>query len=275
MADKILAEKCTAAAKEMRKDAIKAIYNVGNTGGHIGGTLSMIELMSALYIGVMNISRDNFKSPERDRFILSKGHGVLAQYAALKQIGILSEEELMTFKKPGTRLFAHPSRDHDIGIEFSSGSLGQGVSLAVGVAIALNRNNNPARVYVLVGDGECDEGSVWEALASAAHFGLKNLTVIVDRNRLQYDGSTDEVLSMGSLTDKFRAFGFDAAEIDGHDINALIDAFSVSGVRPQAVIANTVKGKGVSFMEGDPLWHNGKLNEEQFNRAIKEVEMGK
>lgn len=274
MADKMLVDKCAAAAKQMRIDAVRAIYNVGNTGGHIGGTLSMIEIMSALYVGIMNISSDNLHSPERDRFILSKGHGVLAQYAALKQIGILTDEELLTFKKSGTRLPAHPSRNLDIGIEFSSGSLGQGVSLAVGTAIALKKRNNPARVYVLVGDGECDEGSVWEALASAAHFGLNNLILIVDCNHLQYDGSTEEVLSMGSLAKKFEAFGFDTCEVNGHDINALIDALGTTSRCPRAVIANTIKGKGISFMENNPLWHNGRLSEEQYKTAIKEVNMG-
>lgn len=271
MADKGVIEKCTAASEEMRIDSIKAAYSTGKNGAHIGGTLSMIEIMAALYVGVMNISKDNLHSDDRDRFILSKGHGVLAQYAALKQIGVLDDDELMTFKKLGTRLFAHPSRDLDIGIEFSSGSLGQGISLAVGVALALKKKNNPAKVYVLLGDGECNEGSVWEAMASAAHFRLNNLIVIIDRNRLQYDGETTEVMSMESLSDKFGAFGFDTVETDGHDIAALLDAFSYSGEKPYAVIADTVKGKGVSFMENNPLWHNGRLTDEQYNIAMNEV----
>ena len=266
-----LIEKCAAAAREMRLDAIKATYRVGNTGAHIGGTLSMIEIMAALYLGVMHISPALLKDPARDRFILSKGHGVLAQYVALKQIGVLTDEELLTFKQNDTRLYAHPSRNADIGIEFSSGSLGQGVSLAVGVAIALKKQGNAARVYVLVGDGECDEGSVWEALASASHFGLDNLTVIVDKNALQYDGRTDDILSMSSLTKKFEAFGFHTQETDGHDVAKLLEAFSVESDRPKAIIANTVKGKGVSFMEGNAVWHNGKLSEKQYEQAMQEA----
>ena len=271
MIDEQIIKKCELAAKQMRLDAITATYQVGNTGAHIGGTLSMIEIMAALYVGVMNLSPENLKSPTRDRFILSKGHGVLAQYVALKQIGVISPEELQTFKQNGTRLYAHPSRNADIGIEFSSGSLGQGVSLAVGVALALKKKGNPARVYVLVGDGECDEGSVWEALASASHFGLDNLTVIVDKNALQYDGETDTILSMNSLSQKFEAFGFDTQELDGHSVEKLLYAFQKPSDRPKAIVANTVKGKGVSFMEGNALWHNGKLSEKQYIQAIEEA----
>ena len=256
----------------MRVDSLRAAYGAGRNGAHIGGTLSMIEIMAALYLGVMNINKDMLTDPARDRFILSKGHGVLAQYAALKQIGVLSDEELMTFKHSGTRLFAHPSRNADIGIEFSSGSLGQGISLAVGVALALKRKELAARVYVLVGDGECDEGSVWEAVASAAHYKLDNLVIIVDKNRLQYDGNTEDVLSMESLSDKFRAFGADVTDVDGHDTAALLGALSHKSERPYAVIARTVKGKGVSFMENNPLWHNGRLTDEQFRQAMEESE---
>lgn len=272
MADMAVVEKCARAARQMRIDSLRAAYGAGRNGAHIGGTLSMIEIMAALYLGVMNINKDMLTDPARDRFILSKGHGVLAQYAALKQIGVLSDEELMTFKHSGTRLFAHPSRNADIGIEFSSGSLGQGISLAVGVALALKRKGLAARVYVLVGDGECDEGSVWEAVASAAHYKLDNLVIIVDKNRLQYDGNTEDVLSMESLSDKFRAFGADVTDVDGHDTAALLGALSHKSERPYAVIARTVKGKGVSFMENNPLWHNGRLTDEQFRQAMEESE---
>ena len=271
MIDPNLVKKCTEAAAMMRIDAIRATYSTGNTGAHIGGTLSMIDIMAVLYMGVMNISPHNLKDDGRDRFILSKGHGVLAQYTALKQMGIISDEELMSFKKSGTRLYAHPSRNPDIGIEFSSGSLGQGISLAVGVAMALKKKNNPAGVYVLVGDGECDEGSVWEALASAAHFRLDNLTVIVDKNDLQYDGRTSEILNMDNISDKFAAFGFNVNEADGHDVKSLLNAFSSKNDKPSAVIAHTVKGKGVSFMENNPVWHNGRLSEKQYLQAMKEL----
>ena len=259
------------AAKEMRVDAINATHRTGNVGAHIGGTLSMIEIMAVLYLDVMNLREVGACAPERDRFILSKGHGVLAQYTALKQIGLLNTEELTQFKKKGSHLFAHPSRNLQLGIEFSSGSLGQGVSLAVGVALGLKRNGNPAQVYVLVGDGECDEGSVWEAVASAAHFKLDNLTIIVDQNGLQYDGRTDDVLSMTSLAAKFEAFGCQTLSVNGHDIVALLRAFDAPKYGPKAILAETIKGKGVSFMEHNPLWHNGRLTDPQHQQALAEV----
>ncbi len=262
--------RCTDAARQMRIDSIKAIYNVGNTGGHIGGTLSMIEIMAVLFLGVMQYDPKNPLWEQRDRFILSKGHGALAQYAAMKQLGMISEEEWQTFKKEGTFLFAHPSRNLEKGIEFSSGSLGQGVSLAVGVALALKKKKNEAHIYVLVGDGECNEGSVWEAIASASHFKLDNLTVIVDRNGLQYDGKTEDILSMENFGAKFSAFGLHTEEVDGHDAGALYDALTLKWDGPKVVIADTIKGKGVSFMEGVPQWHNGRLSEKQYMQALQE-----
>lgn len=271
MTDKeIILKKCFDTAKQMRIDAIKAVYNAGRIGAHIGGTLSMIEIIAVLYVGVMRYDYENPMWEQRDRFILSKGHGVLAQYAAMKQVGMISEEEFLTFKQNGTFLYAHPYRNLKRGIEFSSGSLGQGVSQAVGVAIALKKKQSNSHVYVLVGDGECNEGSIWEAIESAAHFRLDNLTVIVDRNRLQYDGQTDDIMSMGNITAKFTAFGLDTTEVNGHDIDALYDAISIKNNKPSAVIANTVKGKGISFMENVPQWHNGILSEKQYLQALME-----
>ena len=272
MSDVSVVEKCQNAAKEMRKDVIRAAYSCGKNSAHIGGSLSMVDIMAALYLGVMNIGKNKLHSDDRDRFILSKGHCVLAQYTALKQIGVITDEELLTFKQSGTRLYAHSTCDRDIGIEFSTGSLGQGISLAVGVALALKKKNSSCRVFTLLGDGECNEGSVWEALASASHFGLNNLTVIVDRNRLQHDGFTEEILSMGDLSEKFSAFGLDTKTVDGHDMNALLSALEYTGSKPVAIIADTVKGKGVSFMENSPNWHSGRMNENQFNSAMSEME---
>lgn len=272
MIDKALIEKCLAASKEMRRDVIRMTYSAGNNGAHVGGALSMIEIMAALYLGVMKYDIHNPADEARDRFILSKGHGVMAQYAALKQIGMLTDEELMTFKKNDTFLFAHPSMNIEKGIEFSSGSLGQGLSLGVGTALALKRKaNETSRVFVLLGDGECNEGSVWEAAASAAHYKLNNLTAIIDENRLQYDGATDEILSMGSYADKWTSFGWDAVSVDGHSIEQLLEALSKKKEKPLAVIARTVKGKGVSFMENNPHWHNGRLTQQQYEQAMAEV----
>ncbi len=218
-------EKYRAAAAQMRIDVIRMTKAVGKTGAHIGGSLSLIEIMAALYMDVLRFDIKNPRWEGRDRLILSKGHGVMAQYAAMKQTGLLRDNELMSFKQEGTRLYAHPSQCMDIGIEFSSGSLGQGLSLGVGTALALRRKNNAdSNVYVVLGDGECDEGSVWEAAASASHYGLDHLIVIVDRNRLQYDGLTCDVLCMDDLSQKWKAFGFEPRTVDGHSIPALCEA---------------------------------------------------
>lgn len=273
MIDESLVRKCKEASKRMRINTIKMTYNSGNVGAHIGGALSMIEIMSTLYLGVMKFDVDNPVWEERDRFILSKGHGVLAQYAALKEVGFLNEEDLLTFKKNETKLYAHPSMNLKMGIEFSSGSLGQGLSLGVGTALALKKKNNKSsRVYVLLGDGECDEGSVWEAAACALHYKLSNLIAIIDKNDLQYDGKTSEVLSMESLYEKWKSFGWKCLNIDGHSEEELLKAFNVKSDKPIAIIANTIKGKGVSFMENNVIWHNNRLTEKQFTEALKEQE---
>lgn len=261
--------KCQAAASQMRRDALKMA--LAATGAHLGGGLSMIEIMAVLYLGIMRYDIHNPRWEERDRFILSKGHGVLAYYTALQQAGFVTEEELSTFKTNDTFLYGHPSMNLSKGIEFSSGSLGLGLSLGVGSALALNRKGNTAsRIFVLLGDGECNEGSVWEAAASAAHFVLGNLVAIVDKNGLQYDGDTCCVLSMENLTAKWESFGWTAVEIDGHNVAALYDALSRCGDKPLAVIANTVKGKGVSFMENNPAWHHARLSQAQFEQAMAE-----
>ena len=265
---------CMRSAKEMRKKSLEMSVNAGSTGAHLGGGLSMIEIMATLYVGVMNINKNNLTDELRDRFILSKGHGVLALYTALNQVGILSNEQLATFKSNDTVLYGHPSMNPEIGIEFSSGSLGQGLSLGVGSAIALKRkNNDKSRVFVLMGDGECNEGSVWEAAASATHYKLNNLVAIVDKNGLQYDGDTKMVLSMDNMPEKWKAFGFEVFDIDGHNVEELYKALTFKTVdKPIAIIANTIKGKGVSFMENNPLWHHSRLTKEQYEAAIAEME---
>lgn len=257
---------------EMRRDVLRMAKAAGNSGAHFGGTLSMIEIAAALYAEVMNISKELLHSEERDRFILSKGHGVPAVYAAMKQVGILSEEELDTFKKDETRLYGHPCMDAEIGIEYSTGSLGQGLSLAVGAALGMrHKNNHTSRVFVVLGDGECDEGSVWEAAMAAAQFSLNNVVAIVDRNHLQYDGDTETILKLESLEEKWKSFGWDVRCIDGHDVAACCAAFSGRTDRPLAVIADTVKGKGISFMENDPSWHHKKMSSTQELQAMEEM----
>lgn len=271
MIDNNLVKKCKEASKRMRVNAIKMTYNAGNFGAHIGGALSMIEIMSALYLGVMKYDVNNPSWEDRDRFILGKGHGALAQYTALKEAGFLGDEDLLTFKKSETQLFTHPAMNLDIGIEFSSGSLGQGLSLGIGTSLSFRRkNNNTSRVFVLLGDGECDEGSVWEAAAFASHHKLSNLIAIVDKNNLQSDGKTERILSMENLGEKWKSFGWKVLNIDGHSEEELLTALTTTSNIPMVIIANTVKGKGVSFMEGNALWHNNRLTERQFIQAMQE-----
>ena len=258
--------------KEMRKDLLKMAYAAKSKGAHLGGSLSMVEIMAALYDGVMNFDCSNFGKEERDRLILSKGHGVMAQYVALKQCGVISDDQLLTYKSNNSVISAHPFINPNFGFDFASGSLGQGLSLGVGVALALLRKENTkSRVFVVVGDGECDEGSVWESAMCAAHYRLRNIVLIVDRNGLQYDGKTEDILALEDLSSKFRSFGWCVDEVNGHDVNALIKVLSVCAVKPHVVIANTVKGKGISFMENNPKWHNGVLSQKLYMQALNEL----
>lgn len=258
-------------ANAMRKDILKMAMAAGDSGLHFGGSLSLIEIIASLYLYTMNFSKDNYRTEVRDRLIMSKGHGVPALYAALRQLGILSEEDLDTFKQDITELYGHPSMNEALGIEFSSGSLGQGLSLAVGTAIALKKRNSLSRIFVILGDGECNEGSIWEAATAATHYKLNNIMVIVDRNHLQYDGDTESIMSMGQLEDKFLSFGWETYVIDGHDIERCCEAFCKRSEKPIAIIADTIKGKGISFMENDPKWHHNRLTKQQYEKAIEEL----
>lgn len=258
---------------KMRIDSLKMSVAAGSSGAHLGGGLSMMEIMAVLYLAVMNINKNNLEDENRDRFILSKGHGTLALYTAMNQAGILPDEELMTFKSNETFLTGHPVMNIKRGIEFSSGSLGQGLSLGVGTCLALKKKNNESsRCFVLLGDGECNEGSVWEAVMTAAHYRLNNLVAIIDKNKLQYDGSTDEVLNMGDMSAKWAAFGWDVKDIDGHSIEELYVALMEKTNKPLVVIANTIKGKGVSFMENNPKFHHAVLSQSKCDEAIAELE---
>ena len=266
-------QKLKQAAYEIRNDVLAMGRSTGNIGAHMGGGLSMVEIMAALYAGVMTIDSKNPTAENRDRFILSKGHGAITLYAALCHAGFISHELLETFKSNETFLYGHPSMNPEIGIEFSSGSLGQGLSLGVGVCLGLKRkNNSDSRAFVLMGDGECDEGSVWESAASASHYKLNNLVAVIDCNGIQYDGATEEVLSMNSMAQKWKSFGFEVYEVDGHDVEKLAEALDKRTDKPRAVIAHTVKGKGVSFMENDPKWHNNRLTAQLYEQALSEQE---
>ncbi len=260
------------AARTMRQEMVEMTHNLGNTGAHIGGGLSLAEIMSVLYLGVLHYDRENMEAEERDRLIFSKGHGTLALYTAMAEAGIIAREDLATYKQDDSLLSAHPAMNPSLGIEFSSGSLGHGLSQGVGMCLGLRRKmNQQSKVYVILGDGECDEGSVWEAAASASHYQLDNLVVVVDRNQLQYDGQTDQILSLSPFEEKWKSFGWKAVSVDGHNVEELYAALSQESDRPYVVLANTVKGKGVSFMEGNPIWHNGALNAKQYEQAIQEV----
>jgi transketolase len=266
-------EKCERAAKDMRKAAYDMALAAGDA--HMGGGLSLIEIMAALYMGVMRYDVKNPRLEKRDRLIFSKGHGALALYAAMHQAGFIADSDLDSFKSDETYLSGHPSMNMDRGIEFSSGSLGQGLSLAVGSALALRRKGNTtSNIYVVLGDGECNEGSVWEAAASAAHYNLRNIIAVVDQNGLQYDGATDDVLSMKNLKAKWESFGFDVFEVDGHSIPELLNAFHAKTDKPKTVLAHTIKGKGVSYMEHNPLWHHARFTQKDYDAAIREMEAG-
>ena len=273
MTDKETINKLRKAAKEIRKDVIQMTYNVGGIGAHIGGSLSLPEIITVLYLEILNFDPKNPSNENRDRFLLSKGHGVMAQYAVFKQLGMISEEELYNFKKEGSWLTAHPTINPEKGIEFSSGSLGQGLGLGIGTAWALKMKGNlSSRVFVVLGDGECNEGSIWEGAMCAPQLHLNNLTVIVDKNGLQFDDKTTEIISMEDMEAKWKSFGWDTKTVDGHDVAALYEALKEKHDKPFALIANTVKGKGVSFIENVPKWHLGKLSKEQYEQAMAEQE---
>lgn len=265
-------ERCGKAADKMRRDVIKMTYLAGNQGAHIGGSLSLVEILAAIYVGgIIKYDPVNPGWDERDRMILSKGHGAMALYAALNQIGVIPEDDLWTYKSNNTYVALHPAQDITKGLEFSAGSLGHGLSLGIGTALALKRINNvQSRIFTILGDGECDEGSVWEAAACASHYELNRIVAIIDCNALQNDGFTKDILRLDDISDKWRSFGWDSITVNGHDIKALYEAFSLISDKPRAIIAKTVKGKGVSFIENNFRWHYARLSKVQYEQAMAE-----
>ena len=273
MVDQETVKRCDEAAKRIRRRIIDMTFNTGKTGAHLGGSLSIVELLAGLYSGNIRFHADDPVWEGRDRVILSKGHAAMALYPAMAEAGIIDESELDTFKQDGSRLGGHPSLNGLPGIEYASGSLGQGLSLGVGACIALKRRmNQDSRVFVFLGDGECDEGSVWEAAASAGHYRLDNLVAVIDMNAIQYDGYTTEVLDMSPFEKKWQDFGWDTVSIDGHNIEEVVNAYEKHGEKPLAILAHTVKGKGVSFMENNWRFHNSALTKEQYEQAVEELE---
>lgn len=241
---------------------------------HIGCAFSIVELLAVLYRQHLRSDPVYPAWPGRDYLVLSKGHGVMAQYACLRELGVLTDVDLKDYFKDGTRLKGLADA-HVPGIEATTGSLGHGLSVAVGLALAAKLNQTDQACYALVGDGELNEGSMWEALLFAAHFKLDNLLVIVDNNGFQATGTTDEVMALGNVERKFQAFGFDTLSIDGHDEQAIDSAYAslkvVANGRPKAIVANTVKGKGVSFMENNNHWHYSRLNAQTYSAASAEL----
>ena len=264
--------------KKLALEARKKMLDIGfnsNYAVHFGGGLSSIDLLTYLYQFEMNYDiKDKFNS-ERDRFFISKGHGVLSYYVALFQAGFFGEDILNTFQQNEGELSSHPVKNLELGIEASTGSLGQGLSLAVGNQIYAKRNNKDFKAFVLMGDGECDEGSVWEAAMFAAHYKLDNIVVIVDHNGLQSDGTNSTVMNIEKLCDKWQSFGWDTYEIDGHSFDEIHDAFSKmvwDNGKPKVIVARTIKGKGVSFMENNNEWHHRVMTEPEYKLAVDELE---
>ena len=259
-------------SKEIRKDIVKMLTE--SASGHPGGSLSATDIMTVLFFKEMNLDPNNEKDPNRDRFVLSKGHAAPVLYSVLARRGYFPVEELSTLRKFKSRLQGHPSIQYLPGIDMSTGSLGQGVSAAVGMALAGKIDKKDYRVYTLLGDGELEEGQVWEAAMCAAHYKLNNLTAFIDFNGLLIDGDITKVMNPCPIDKKFEAFGWNVLVIDGHNYEEIIDAIEKAKEckdKPTAVVCNTVKGKGVSFMENQAAWHGTAPSKEQCETALKEL----
>lgn len=261
-------------ANDIRIEIIEQVYNANS--GHPGGSLSCADILAVLYFNQMNIDSENPNAKGRDRFVLSKGHCAPALYATLARKGYFDKELLKDFRKVESNLQGHPDMKKVPGVDMSTGSLGQGLSAAVGMAIGSKMEHEGYRVYCLLGDGELEEGQVWEAAMSASKNKLDNLCAIVDYNTLQIDGNVEEVAGLIDIKEKFESFGFNVIEVNGHDIEALIHAFNSAKHQkdmPSVIIARTIKGKGVSFMEGKAEWHGKAPNQEQYEEAINELKL--
>jgi len=262
-----------AIARRVRRNIVSMIGRAGS--GHPGGSLSAVEIVSTLYFRILRHNPQDPQWPDRDRFILSKGHAAPVLYAVMAECGYFPMEELTTLRQLSSRLQGHTDRTRTAGVEMSAGSLGQGLSFAIGIALAGRLNSQPYRVYALLGDGECDEGQVWEAAMAAAHFKVDSLTAIVDRNDQQIGGWTRDVMELEPFNSKWQAFGWHTIEVDGHDFTQLADAFDQASLvngQPAVIIAHTTKGKGISFMENNPDFHGKAPTAAQVELALKELE---
>ncbi len=260
-------------AVQVRKGIIEEVYSAKS--GHPGGSLSCADILTVLYFNQMNIDEEKPNDPNRDRLVLSKGHASPALYSVLAEKGYFEKENLKTFRKIGSNLQGHPDMNKVPGVDMTTGSLGQGLSAAVGMAIASKMNKAGCKIYCLLGDGEIEEGQIWEAAMSASKNKLDNLCVILDNNNLQIDGEIDKVGGMNNITEKFLSFGFNVIHIDGHNISSIIDAITTAKQtkgKPSIIIAKTIKGKGVSFMENKAGWHGKAPSEEEYNMAIADLD---
>jgi len=259
-------------AKEIRKWIVETLVTCG--AGHAGGALSSAEIFAALYFDILRVKPEDPCWPDRDRFILSKGHSSIGLYSTLFLSGFISKEQLLTFRQNGSNLSGHPDMQKVPGVEMSTGSLGHGLSAGIGHALSGKMDKKDYRVFVLVGDGESQEGSIWESAMFAHHYNLDNLTVIVDRNGIQIDGFTEDIMSLEPYADKWRAFGWAVREINGHDMKQVVTALKETPFttgKPSVIIAKTTKGKGVSFMENTNQWHGGAPKGELAQKALAEV----
>jgi transketolase len=258
-------------ARRIRGHVVRTVRDIG--GGHLGGSLSAADILSTLYFHQLRIDPNRPEWPDRDRFILSKGHCALGLYATLSERGYFPVEELATYGTLNSRLQGHPDMRKTPGVDMSTGSLGQGLSAGIGMALAASLRGLDYRTYVLIGDGESQEGQIWEAAMFAGARRLENLTAILDFNKWSQTGSTELLLPAAFLADRWRSFGWDVVEIDGHDLGQIVDSLDSTPGHPRLVLAHTVKGRGVSFMEGRPEWHSSPLTAEQAATALAELEV--
>ena len=260
-------------AMNSRKNILDMALVAGASSSHFGGALSIVDIVSTLFSTQIRFDKDNLDSNDRDRLMLSKGHACLAYYAALCEVGFIDKKELATFEKDDSNLLGHPVLNKSLGIDFSTCSLGMGLSIAIGVAIANKKKNKNPNIFVIMGDGECNEGSVWEAAMAAPNFSLNNLHVIIDNNKFQQTGSNKEIMNTESLKEKWISFGWETSEIDGHNIKDLYNYFEKKQNinKPKALIAKTIKGKGFSFSENNNDWHHSVLTKSLYEKALSEI----
>ena len=265
-------EKLKVHANNIRKNIITEVYSAKS--GHPGGSLSAADILTELYFEQMDINKENVNTIDRDRFVLSKGHASPLLYATLAEKGFIDMEDLKGFRHIDSKLQGHPNMNYVTGVDMSTGSLGQGISCSVGMAITNKVDGNNHRIYALLGDGECEEGEVWEAAMAASHYKLDNLCAILDYNHLQIDGNIEDVISPEPFMSKFKSFGWNVLDVNGHNFDELRNAFEQAEQvknKPTVIIAHTIKGKGVSFMENNYAWHGAAPNQEQYEQAMEEL----